>query len=127
MVSNMSQPNQLSQRLQQQIARFQSLKQQYQVVTQQRMGYESASKETEAAIKELEAARDDVVAYKNIGGILIRSEKVKLLGNLKEQKESADNNVVIYTKKEEQLKKVLDEMSAKLQEELKSAGLGQAS
>jgi prefoldin beta subunit len=126
MVSNMSQPNQLSPRLQQQIARYQSLKQQYQVVTQQRLGYESASKETDAAIKELEAAPEDVVAYKNIGGILIRSEKVKLISNLKEQKESADNNVVIYTKKEEQLKKVLDEMGAKLQEELKSAGLGQA-
>ncbi len=122
----MSQPNQLSPRLQQQVVRFQNLKQQYEVVSQQRGYYEAASKETEVALKELESASDDVVVYKKVGGILIRSEKAKLLGNLKEQKESADMQATVYIKKEEQLKKVLDEMSAKLQEELKSAGLGQA-
>ncbi len=122
----MAQQNQLSPRLQQQVVRFQNLKQQYEVVQQQRVVFERSSKETEAAMKELEGASDDVVVYKNVGGILIRSEKVKLLSSLKEQKESADMQVTVYTKKEEQLKKVLDEMSAKLQEELKSAGLGQA-
>ena len=120
----MSQPNQLSPRLQQQVVRFQNLKQQYEVVVQQRMVYERTSKDTEAAMKELEVAPDNVVAYKNIGGILIRSEKAKLLSYLKEQKENADMQVTVYTKKEEQLKKVLDEMGSKLQEELKSANLG---
>jgi len=122
----MSQPNQLSPRLQQQVVRFQALKQQYEVVQQQRVVFERSSRETEVAMKELDAAADDVIVYKNVGGILIRSEKAKLLGNLKEQKESADMQVTVYTKKEEQLKKVLDEMSAKLQEEIKSAGIGQA-
>ncbi len=122
----MAQPNQLSPRLQQQVTRFQNLRQQYEVVQQQRLVFERSFKETEAAMKELESAADDVVVYKSVGGILIRSEKVKLIGTLKEQKETADNQITVYTKKEESLKKTLDEMGAKLQEELKSAGLGQA-
>ena len=85
----MAQPNQLSPRLQQQVVRFQSLKQQYEVVQQQRVVFERTSSETEAAMNELESAADDVVVYKNVGGILIRSEKVKLLGTLKEQKEAS--------------------------------------
>lgn len=115
----MSQSNSLSPRLQQQVARYQNVKQQLDFIGSQRVSLESAARDIEGAIQELENATDDVVVYKSIGGILIKAEKGTLLGELKEQKENTDVRVATLTKQEERVKKSLDEMGAKLQDELK--------
>ncbi|HMF34059.1 MAG TPA: prefoldin subunit beta [Candidatus Lokiarchaeia archaeon] len=115
----MSQSNSLSPRMQQQVARLQNTKQQLDFLSQQRAALENSARDMEGAIQELEAAEDDVVVYKSIGGILIKSEKAKLLGELKEQKENTDVRVATLSKQEERVKKNFDEMYAKIQDELK--------
>jgi prefoldin beta subunit len=105
--------------MQQQVARLQNTKQQLDFLTQQRVALENSARDMEGAVQELEAAEDDVVVYKSIGGILIKSEKAKLLGELKDQKENTDMRVATLGKQEERVKKSFDEMYAKVQEELK--------
>jgi len=105
--------------MQQQVARLQNTKQQLDFLSQQRAALENSARDMEGAIQELEAAEDDVVVYKSIGGILIKSEKAKLLGELKEQKENTDVRVATLSKQEERVKKNFDEMYAKIQDELK--------
>ncbi|MFX1311105.1 MAG: prefoldin subunit beta [Promethearchaeota archaeon] len=68
------------------IMNLQNLQQTYEFITSQKLQLESTLRETELAIEELEKLDPDNTVYKSIGGILVKSEKNKLLDEKKSLK-----------------------------------------
>ena len=59
-------------------------------LTQQKVQMETALRECEIAIEELEKINPEDVVYKSIGGIMVKSEKNKLLDEKKSLKVSLE-------------------------------------
>ena len=70
----------------QKLLNFNNLQQSFEFITSQRLQIESTLRETELAIEELEKINPDDTVYKAIGGILVKSEKNKLLDEKKSLK-----------------------------------------
>lgn len=106
--------------IQNQLAQLQQLQQQAQAVMTQKAQIEGLIRETEAALKELEKSPDDAVIYKSVGELLFKSEKPKLLEELKERKDMMDIRLKTMAKQEERIQGRFNQ----LQEQLKMS-LGQ--
>jgi prefoldin beta subunit len=90
---------------------------------ERRQQYEILLRETEGALSELEKLDSSVPVYKNVGPLLIRSEKDKLRKELDERKETLSIQSKTLEKQEERTRKQLEEKDAKLQQELKTRGI----
>ena len=106
--------------IQNQLAQLQQLQQQAQAVMTQKAQIEGLIRETDAALKELEKSPDDAVIYKSVGELLFKSEKPKLLEELKEKKDMMDIRLKTMAKQEERIQGRFNQ----LQEQLKIS-LGQ--
>jgi len=106
--------------IQNQLAQLQQLQQQAQAVMTQKAQIEGLIRETEAALKELEKSPDDAIIYKSVGELLFKSEKPKLLEELKERKDMMDIRLKTMAKQEERIQGRFNQ----LQEQLKMS-LGQ--
>ena len=106
--------------IQNQLAQLQQLQQQAQAVMTQKSQIEGLIRETEAALKELEKSPDDAIIYKSVGELLFKSEKPKLLEELKERKDMMDIRLKTMAKQEERIQGRFNQ----LQEQLKIS-LGQ--
>ena len=89
--------------IQNQLAQLQQLQQQAQAVISQKSQIEALIRETDAALKELEKSSDDAVIYKNVGELLFKAEKPKLVEELKERKEMMDLRLKTMSKQEERI------------------------
>jgi len=106
--------------IQNQLAQLQQLQQQAQAVMTQKAQIEGLIRETDAALKELEKSPDDAIMYKSVGELLFKSEKPKLLEELKEKKDMMDIRLKTMAKQEERIQGRFNQ----LQEQLKIS-LGQ--
>lgn len=118
----------LSPQLKQEILQIQQLQQQAQVMVQQRLQMELQLKETEKAVEELSKLKDTSEIYKNIGTLLIKSEKKDVSEELAEKKETLELRIKTFKKQEERIEGKLKEMQTKIQDALKtqSSALGSA-
>ena len=89
--------------IQNQLAQLQQLQQQAQAVISQKSQIEALIRETDAALNELEKSSDDAVIYKNVGELLFKAEKPKLVEELKERKEMMDLRLKTMSKQEERI------------------------
>lgn len=115
----------LSPQLRHQLAQFQQVQQQAQVLLNQRQQLELLLKETERALEELSKLSEDAVVYKSVGTLLVRSEKVKMQKDLAEQKEMLDLRVKTVERQEERAVQRLREMRDKIDEALKGRQIGE--
>lgn len=115
----------LSPQLRHQLAQFQQVQQQAQVLLSQRQQLELLLKETERALEELSKLSEDAVVYKSVGTLLVRSEKVKMQKDLAEQKEMFDLRVKTVERQEERAVQRLREMRDKIDEALKGRHIGE--
>ncbi|OFV68482.1 MAG: Prefoldin, beta subunit [Candidatus Syntrophoarchaeum caldarius] len=74
-------------------------------------------KETEGALEELEKLGDDDVIYRNVGEILIKSDKASVQADLTEKRETFDLRLQTIERQEERIQKRLQQ----LQEQVKQA------
>ncbi|MHA1341590.1 MAG: prefoldin subunit beta [Promethearchaeota archaeon] len=111
--------NQIPRALQEEIRQFQSLGQQLDVLTQQIFTLETSIKEKEKTLEELEKSPEDVVVYRHIGGILIKSERNKVIEALKDEKLTLEMRKKTLERNEANLKKKFNEMKADLTQKLK--------
>jgi prefoldin beta subunit len=118
----MSQPPNLSQQDQNEVAKFQNIQQQLEFMMQQQSTIQHQFAEKESAIKELESAEEDAVVYKSAGGIFIRSTRSDLLNSSKEQKELLKIRLDNLTKQVERINKQYEEQKVKIQELNKKLG-----
>jgi len=105
--------------LQEQLVRLQQLQQTLQSVAAQRQQVELELSETDKALAELEKATEDTPVYKTVGSILVKSNKLTLLTELKERKELMTTRVTVLGKQEDRTRERLKEIQEKLQERLK--------
>ncbi|MFX1417895.1 MAG: prefoldin subunit beta [Promethearchaeota archaeon] len=94
---------------------FNNLQQSFEFITSQRLQIESTLRETELAIEELEKANPEDTVYKAIGGILVKSEKNKLLDEKKSFKVSLEMRLKTLKQKEERVKTQIETMRKSLQ------------
>jgi prefoldin beta subunit len=110
----------ISPKMQQQLAQFEQLRQQVQMIANQRLNLEAKVKELEMALEELDKVEDDTPIYRSVGSLLIKAkDKTEMIEKLKEDKETSEVRVKAVQKQEEQLKGRYDELQQKLQESLK--------
>ncbi|MDI6883842.1 MAG: prefoldin subunit beta [Hadesarchaea archaeon] len=109
----------LSPQLRHQLAQFQEVQQQTQVLLAQRQQLELLLRETERALEELGKLPEDAVVHKSVGTILVRSNKGELQKELTEQKETLDLRVKTLERQGERAVQRLREMRDKIDEALK--------
>jgi len=115
----MSEEVKLPPAVQERLLRLQQLQQTLQTVLTQKQQLEIDLLEVDQALSELEKASDDTVIYKSIGSLLIKTEKPKVTGELKERKEMDNMRVSVLGKQEERLRGQIKELQEKLQKDLR--------
>ena len=115
--------NDVSIQLQDQINRFQQLKAQVQVISQQRQQIEIQLRETEEALKEIENISSDTPIYKSVGALLIKTKtKNEVKKELLSNKESLELRKTTLEKQEGRSQEKLNELQSKIQNSLKLGG-----
>ena len=92
-----------------------NLQQSFEFITSQRLQIESTLRESELAIEELEKINSEDAVYKAIGGILVKSEKDKLLDEKKSLKVTLEMRLKTLKQKEERVKSQIETMRKSLQ------------
>ena len=90
------------------------------LLTQQKIQIDSSIRETDLAIGELEKANPDTIVYKQIGGIMVRSERDKLLAEKTSNKETLNMRSTTLAQKIERTKSAFESLQADLQAELQN-------
>ena len=116
----LSEESGLPPQLQEQLVRLQQMQQTLQSVASQKQQLELELNETDKALSELDRSTDETPVYKSVGSILVKSNKVTLIGELKERKDLLTTRVTVLGKQEERTRERLKEMQEKLQERLQS-------
>jgi prefoldin beta subunit len=87
-------------------------------LNQQKLQIETSLRETELAIEELEKINPDDVVYKSIGGIMVRSQKSKLLDEKKSLKVTLEMRSKTLTQKIDRTKTQLETLRSSIQADL---------
>jgi prefoldin beta subunit len=113
----------ISPQLQDQINRFQQLKAQIQVISQQRQQIEIQLRETEEALSEIEKISTGTPIYKSIGALLIKTKtKSEVKKELLSNKESLELRKTTLEKQEGRSQEKLSELQSKIQNSIKLGG-----
>lgn len=105
--------------VQERLLRLQQLQEALQAVLAQKQQLDLELIEIDRALSELEKVSDDVIIYKSIGSLLIKTDKAKVAGELAERKELTSMRVSVLTKQEERLRSQIKELQEKLQKDLR--------
>ncbi|MFW9988843.1 MAG: prefoldin subunit beta [Candidatus Odinarchaeota archaeon] len=97
------------------LVNFNNLKQSLEFISSQRIQFETTLRDAELAIEELEKIESETPVYKAIGGILVKSEKNKLLDEKKSLKVTLEMRLKTLKQKEERVKTQLETMTKSLQ------------
>jgi len=111
-------PERLPPHLRSDLERLSQVQEMLNNVVLRRQQYEIQLKEIESAINELNAAPDDVVVFKSVGNILVKTTKKKALEELQEAKETIELHIKTLQRQESLLRKQLDDLRKKVQKEL---------
>ena len=107
--------DEISPKLQNQIAQFQQLQQQLQTVMSQKIRMDSMLKEMEMTIEELKKAQADAVVYKSVGSLMIKvGDTQALLKDIEEDKETAEIRVKSLDRQEKMLKEKFQSVQEQL-------------
>ena len=110
---------QIPQKLQDQLARFEQMKAQLQIVITQRTEMEARKKDIDNALGAL-SRRTEGDVYRRVGDLLIKVEDTeKLEGGMKEELEVLTVRLTSILKQEEQLKKMYESLGTELNDALK--------
>lgn len=110
--------------IQQELAQFQQLQEQFQLFSTQRAQMEMQLRETGSTLDKLTGLDDATSLYQNVGSVLIKViDRKKLMDELGERKETLSRRIGSMKQQEERLKERLESMGNELNEKLKSSGL----
>jgi len=90
----------------------------------QRSQMEVRMKEAERALSELEKLDEDAVVYKNVGTILIKSQKDKVKEELVDKKDTLEMRLKTIQRQEERTRTQFEEARTKIQAALQRQGPG---
>lgn len=111
--------NEISPKLQNQIAQFQQVQQQLQSVLSQKFRMEAQLRETQMTIDELTKAAEDVAIYRNVGSLLIKaSDKTSVLKDVEDDKETLEIRIKTLDRQEKALRDKYNTMQDQLSKAL---------
>lgn len=111
--------NEISPKLQNQIAQFQQLQQQLQSVLSQKFRMEAQLREVQMTVDELNKSAEDVVIYRNVGSLLIKaSDKAAVLKEVEEDKETLEIRVKTLERQEKAMRDKYNSMQDSLSKAL---------
>ena len=109
----------LSPQLQNQIAQYQQLQQQLQLLAQQRLQLEAKLREIDGTLEELNKLTGDTQVYKSIGMLLVRQDdREGLKKELDDHKETLTVRVKSIQKQEKSLSERYEQLGEKIQSAL---------
>ena len=118
----------ISPQLQNQIAQYQQLQQQLQLLAQQRLQLEAKLREIDGTLEELGKITGDAQVYKSIGMLLVRQDdRESLKKELDDHKETLTVRVKSIQKQEKSLSERYEQLGEKIQTALGGSGTPPAS
>ena len=115
--------NEISPKLQNQIAQFQQLQQQLQTILSQKLQMEAQLREAENTLEELGKVTDDAPIYKNVGSLLIKAtDKESVVKEIEDDKETLEIRVKTLNRQEKQMRERYQSLQEQLQKALGGAG-----
>jgi prefoldin beta subunit len=113
----------MSPKLQNQLAQYQQIQQQLQMVMAQKGQYSMQLEEVERSLEELGKAGPETTTFRNVGSLLIRVEKLEdLKKELEESKDTLGIKIKSMERQENQLKERFNSLRTELQAALQGAG-----
>ena len=100
--------------VQHQIQQFQQLQQQYEMIVSQTQRISLVEREIDLALAELEKSDEEKV-YKNVGSLMIKAGRVKVIEELKSRKEEIGVRKQSLERQEKRTGEKLKELQSKLQ------------
>jgi prefoldin beta subunit len=100
------------------ILNLQNLQQNLEFITSQKIQMETALNETISALNVLENANPEDTVYKSIGGILVKSERNKLLDEKKSLKVTLEMRVKTLEQKRSRTESTLNTLKNSVQKDL---------
>ncbi|MBI0583598.1 MAG: prefoldin subunit beta [Methanomassiliicoccus sp.] len=117
--------DELSPKVQNQIAQFQQLQQQLQSVLNQKFQMDAQVKEMQRTTEELNRSPEDVVIYKSVGSLLIKAEgKEAVLKEIEDDKETMEIRVKSLERQEKSLKDRYQTLQEQINKALSSGAAG---
>ncbi len=104
----------ISPKVQNQLAMLQQLQQQLQTVAAQKAQYEMAIRESRRAIEELKDLPEDVEVFSNVGTVMVQQKKEKVLTGLNEKVESLELRVKSLEKQEKVMQGRFEQLSTQI-------------
>jgi prefoldin beta subunit len=112
--------DQLDEETKKKIQNLTALSQSLEFLSQQKIQIDTSLRETELAIEELEKASADTIVYKNIGAVMVKSNRDKLLDEKKSLKITLEMRAKTINQKTERTKSSFETLQKSLQEDLKN-------
>ncbi len=101
-----------------------NLQQTYEIIETQRRQIDSHLRDTEFAIEELEKiSSEDTAVYKSIGGILVLSEKNKLLDEKKSLRVTLEMRLKTLDQKKSRLENQIKTLTSSIQTDFQNKGV----
>jgi prefoldin beta subunit len=104
----------ISPKVQNQLAMLQQLQQQLQTVAAQKAQYEMAIRESRRAIEELKDLPEDVEVFSNVGTVMVQQKKDRVLTGLNEKVESLELRVKSLEKQEKAMQARFEQLSTQI-------------
>ena len=107
--------------VQNKLLRLQQLQEQLRLILAQKQSAEMELREVNKVLDEISKSPDDIVLYKSLGHVLLRSSKEELVKELNERKEVLELRVKTLERQEDYLQKQIEELRRKITEYLGKA------
>lgn len=104
--------------IQNQIAQLQQAQQQIQALAMQKSQIEAMQKESKMALDELERLTEDVVIYRNVGELVIKTSKEESISKFKDREETLSLRLQSISRQEERLTSRFKQLQEQLQQAL---------
>ena len=116
----MPEENEISPQIRNQLMQFDQLRQQAQMISMQRQQMEMKMEENTVAVEALEAAGDGAPVYRNVGALMIQTDKKSALDRIKEENETLEIRAKALNTQEEKAMERLTALQAQIQAALKN-------
>lgn len=114
--------NNISPKMQNQLAMLQQIQQQLQTILQQKAQYEMAVREANRAQEEISESGDDAVMYMTVGTVMMQKKKAEITAKLAEKVETLELRIKSLEKQEKMLQGKFEQMQAQLKAAIEGKG-----
>nr|WP_321351840.1 prefoldin subunit beta [uncultured Methanoregula sp.] len=114
--------NNISPKMQNQLAMLQQIQQQLQTILQQKAQYEMAVREAKRAEEEISESAEDAVMYMTVGTVMMQKKKEVVKAKLTEKVETLELRIKSLEKQEKMLQGKFEQMQAQLKAAIEGKG-----